>query len=406
MKYLFLLLCFSGGALFAQTAPAPDAVTAARITRVENGLLPPARIANSKPVSWSLVSRMAAHNVHGVSIALINGGMLEWVRGYSLAATNQLSPVTPDTRFQIDALSEPLIAFAALTLVQPGKLTLDTDVCDRLKPSVNSSLSASVTLRSLLTHAPRSPDNNNDVLRGLIAEICGIPFPTLMRDRVLRPMGMDSTVIGPVPSAIISTTPSDLAKFALAMQHALEGQQGPISRSNAEAMLAPQSSQSAWGLGLELKGAGQNASYHRSDNSEHSCAFLVSFPHIGQGAVVMTDSGDAALAGEILRAIAREYQWPDYQVIEKTTVALSPLAFEDFAGIYTRDDALIRILQDGGHYYLKPRGEPRMEIFPQSDHDFFLLDQPDILSFESNSLGVVTHIIRRTTPPQIFRRVR
>ncbi len=133
---------------------------------------------------------------------------------------------------------------------------------------------------------------------------------------------------------------------------------------------------------------------------------LVAYPFAGRGAVIMTNSDNgSALADEILRALAREYDWPDYGVVEKTAVEFDPKAFTDFIGHYEREGVTVMAYSNQGHFYLKAGNKPRTEIFPQSDHEFFLLDEPGVFSFERNSRSEVTHLIRRGSAPQLFRRV-
>jgi hypothetical protein len=47
-----------------------------------------------------------------------------------------------------------------------------------------------------------------------------------------------------------------------------------------------------------------------------------------------------------------------------------------------------------------------VEIFALSDHEFFAEASPDTLSFERDTRGRVTHFIRHSAAPQLFRRVR
>ncbi len=372
----FLLLAAALLPALHATAPAAATAEAARIARVENGLLPPARIAGTPPETWTIPARMAFYQVPGVSIALINHGAIEWARGYGMTNSKAPSPVTPDTPFHAGVLREPVLDIAILTLAEAGQLTVHSYIGDLIK-------------------SPKFYANM----------VGSAKFSALLLNRVLHPLEMRATAFDPNPSIGLQTTPSDLARFALALQQAYTGHPGPLSRASAEAMLTRRDSPGD--LGLELKGAGADFSFRRGDHSENACSFLVAFPRTGQGAVVMINSGAGVmLAGEILRAIACEYAWPDYQVVEKATVALAPAAFDNFAGIYERDDTVLRIFREGGRFYLKPRSQPRLEIFPRSDHEFFLLDEADTFSFERNAEGIVTHFIRRHPGggPQVFRR--
>ena len=492
---LFALVCAS-----AFAAVEPNAALAARIGRVESGLLPPARIAGAKPELWSLATRMKFYKVPGVSVAVIDHGAIEWARGYGVARAGEDSPVTPDTLFQAASISKPVAAAAALTLVDAGQLTLDADVNAALKswkvPAAKG-LAGLVTLRRLLSHtagltvhgfggyaAGTSLPTLGQVLDGvplansapiritlppgtqwrysgggycvaqqLLLDVTGADFPTLMRERVLVPAGMAfSTFEQPLPAlnspavsqsnppngsdsrttlaaaghnpegrripgdahiypemaaAGLWTTPSDLARFALALQHSLEGKEGFLKRETAEAMITPPLAGSDYGLGIGVKGEGEKLSLgHNGSNAGFRCAF-VAYPRTGRGAIVMTnsDNGDA-LASEVLRALAHEYGWPDYQIEEKVAVPLGPVAFDFFVGRYDRESTVLTFSREGNHFYLRATDQPRREIFASSDHDFFLLNSAETYTFERDAAGNVTHLIRRAPSPQIFQPIR
>lgn len=479
-----LAFALLGSAAFA-AEPATDDALAARIARVENGLLPPARVVGVKSEPWTLTRRMMVYHVPGVSIAVIDHGAIEWARGYGIASLAEARAVTADTLFQAASISKPVSATAALALVDAGQLALDDDVNAKLKswhlPAAPVAAGEPVTLRRLLSHtagvsvhgfagyapdAPRptlaqlldgvAPANSEpiritlqpgtkwrysgggySVVQQLLLDVSGADFPTLLRDRVLHPAGMDaSTYEQPLPAALapraaagyradgsaveggahiypelaaagLWTTPSDLARFALALQHSLAGQSGPLSRASAEAMITPVLAGSDYGLGLGVKGDGDQLQLSHNGANEGFRCMLVSYPRTGRGAVIMTNSDNGGLlANEILRALAREYRWPDYQVIEKTALNLPQTALADFVGRYGREDQLIAFYRDQGHFYMKPAGQPRSELFAQSEHEFFLLNHPEVYSFERDASGEVTHVIRRGSPMQIFQRVR
>lgn len=126
-----------------------------RAERVEAGLLPAAYIKGTSPAA-ALSERMKFYRIPGVSVAVVNGGQVEWARGFGVkdAVTNE--PVTPDTLFQAGSISKPVAALAALRLVQDGRLSLDEDVNAKLTswkvPENEFTKEQKVTLRRLLTH--------------------------------------------------------------------------------------------------------------------------------------------------------------------------------------------------------------------------------------------------------------
>lgn len=275
------------------------------------------------------------------------------------------------------------------------------------------------------------------VVQQLLEDITGESFPALMKKRVLLPAGMTaSTFEQPLPAARkahaaaghqsdgtriegdayvhpemaaagLWTTPGDLARFSLGLTKSLRREPGPLSAEMATAMISPPLAGSDYGLGVGVQGAGpQLMLTHNGSNVGFRCVWVL-YPQTGKGAVVMTNSDQGgALANEILRAIAEEYQWPHYRIIEKPAAVLSPLAFDDFVGRYRREETLLTLFRIDGRFYFKRDSAPRIEIFPQSDHEFFFLDRQDTLSLQRNADGEVTHLIRRSPSAQIFQRVR
>ena len=97
---------------------------------------------------------------------------------------------------------------------------------------------------------------------------------------------------------------------------------------------------------------------------------------------------------------------PDHAPPERTPVPLPPAAFADFVGRYQREAMTVLVFRDRDHFFIKVDDRPRVEIFPLSDHEFFVAGSPDTLSFERDGRGSVTHFVRRAVAPQLFRRVR
>lgn len=277
------------------------------------------------------------------------------------------------------------------------------------------------------------------VAQQLALDVTGETFPALLRTRVLAPAGMAaSTFEQPLPAALapraaaghradgtrvsddahvypeqaaagLWTTPSDLARFVLALQHSLSPNSAPdrlLQPATALAMITPPLAGSDYALGLGVSGTDAALQLaHSGSNEGFRCSFVF-YPRTGRGAIVMTNSDTGgALISEILRAIAQEYDWPDYRVVEKTPVPMTAAAFSAFSGRYEREDKPVAVFRLDDRFYIRLGDRPHFEIFPQSDHEFFTLDSPDIWSFERGPRGTASHIVLRTAPPQLFRRV-
>jgi CubicO group peptidase (beta-lactamase class C family) len=181
---------------------------------------------------------MNYYHVPGVSIAVFEKGQILWARGYGLADVPAKRPVTPETLFQAASVSKSVTAFAALRLVQDGKLALDEDVNRKLVswkvPENEFTKNQTVTLRRLLSHTAgmnvtsfggyftdeplpttvqilegQKPAKNEPVrvdsvpgkdfrysgggyvvVQLLLMDVTHKSFPELMDDLVFRPLGM------------------------------------------------------------------------------------------------------------------------------------------------------------------------------------------------------------------------
>jgi CubicO group peptidase (beta-lactamase class C family) len=127
------------------------------ITAVENALKP-AMYAKGKPIpAMNILERMKYYHVPGVSVAVIDNGVIDWANGYGIKEASGNDPVTPETLFQAASIGKPVTALGTLQLVEQGILDLDSPVNDKLVswkvPENEFSVKEKVTLRRLLSHS-------------------------------------------------------------------------------------------------------------------------------------------------------------------------------------------------------------------------------------------------------------
>src|SRR5580704_15234844 len=406
------------GALAAQT-PSP---LEERIRRIQDRI-PPATLVKGDPVPTAkLADRMAALHVPGVSIAFIHDGKIEWARGFGVTSIGG-PPVTPETLFQAASISKPVAAMAVLRLVQLGKLSLDTDVNDYLKtwklPANSFTGRTKITIRELLTHtagltvhgfagyasdaalptlvqvlngekpansAPIRVDTEPGTIwrysgggyviaQQLLQDVTGEPFPKLMHDTVLEPIGMTrSTYEQPLPKSRLAevatpyrpdgqpvpggphvypemapaglwTTPSDLARYAIEVQRSLSGLSNHVlSAAMVRQMLTPGLNHQ--GLGPGVGGSEKHPYFtHGGSNEGYKCN-LVAY-NDGDGVVIMTNGDNGGqLASEIQRSVAREYGWPDFQPVEHTVTQVDPKVLAAYAGVYQDSNMLFTVTRE------------------------------------------------------------
>lgn len=198
----------------------------------------------------TLEELMQAHNVPGVSVAVIQDFTIHWAKGYGIADVETGKAVDKETLFQAASISKPVAAMGALRAVQDGLFTLDDDINDILKQwkldGGQFTKDRPVTPRSLMSHTsglgdgfgfpgydPSDPlptavqilsghelsnvgpvlmervplsfmeysGGGVTVMQQALSDARGRPFTDLMRSDVLEPIQMaNSTFEQPLPS--------------------------------------------------------------------------------------------------------------------------------------------------------------------------------------------------------------
>ena len=307
-------------------------------------------------------------------------------------------------------------------------------VLDGVRPANTDS----IRVADVPGHAWSYSGGGYTVLQRLVVDVSRRPFPDFMRRTVLEPLGMRrSTYEQPLPARLVRnaatahgpdgqalhgkwhvypemaaaglwTTPSDLARFALAVQEAAGGRSNRLFTPALVAdMLTPRASGS-YGLGLGISGEGPALRFgHGGANEGFRCEF-VAFTHGGQGAVVMTNSDNGSrLIGEILRAIAAEYGWPGYLPPERDVVTVDPRVYDDYVGVYRMADGTeITAVRDLDALYGRAGSEPQSRMWPTSDSTFIVADQGFDVRFERDTTRHVAALVivrpgRETRVPRV-----
>lgn len=457
--------------LAAQNAPAVTPEIAQRIQHVETGLIGPIVIKGDAYAIHSLASRMKELNVPGVSIAVIHQGKIEWARGYGVTRIGG-PPVTADTMFQAGSISKPLAAMAALHLVELRKLSLDTDINAQLKswklPSDPVQAGKPVTLRELLTHtggttvhgfpgyatdapvptlvqvlngekpantpairseaAPGAKWNYSGggytIVQQAMIDASGEPFPKLLHDTVLAPIGMTHSTYGqPLPkefqvlaatpyhgdgkpvaggahtypemaAAGLWTTPSDIARYAIEVANSLDAKANHVLSTQMTSQMLT-AGMGFWGLGLEMGGSPSDPYFSHGGVNEGFISIFVAYEKSGEGAVVMTNSDSGgALSDEIMHSIAAEYSWPDYHPIFHTVVAVDPNILAEYAGTYALAPNFDLVVTDEKDQLMaQATGQNKAPIYAESETVFFPVVVEAKIEFFRDAQGKVTHLI-------------
>jgi len=470
-----MLICLRISALGqSPSSTKPDSERAEeRLQKVISCLPPPVIVKGEQPSCTTLTQRMTELHVPGVSIAVIHNGSIEWTRGFGVTRTGG-SQVTEDTIFQAGSISKPLAAMAALHQVQSGKLSLDSDVNSQLVswkvPEAPAANGKPVTLRELLTHTagttvhgfpgyrpdepvptliqvlngekpantppirvesePGSKWNYSGggyvIMQQLLLDATKEPFPKLIHDTVLAPIGMThSTYEQPLPADLqksaatpyedsgdpiaggahtypemtaagLWTTASDLARYCIEVERSLQGKANHVlSQKITEEMLTP--GKGDWGLGLQIGGSSEDRYFSHGGVNAGFEGLFVAYEKHGDGAVVLTNAqGGTRLAVDVMRSIANEYGWPDFHSAMRTEVKVPADVLNEYVGAYQMAPGIyITIALSGDHLVGQLTGQDSMALFAEGNDKFFPKAVDAELEFVKDSGGKISSLVLR-----------
>jgi CubicO group peptidase (beta-lactamase class C family) len=380
-----LMISFAIGIVLVTLTSAQSQNAAALMAAIEG----PQSGREGELATLTLEGAMQKSGVPGLSLAVIRDFEIHWSKGYGIADVISGERASAATLFQAASISKPVAAMAVLKAVQDGRLKLDDDVNAVLTswkvPRSAHTERQPVTLRGLLSHtsgtddgfgfpgykpgAPvptlvqilngETPSNVKAVLIGrppltaykysgggltlvqlLMDDVTKRPFAEVMRDSVLAPLAMTSSVyeqpLSPgrdklaarahdragrardakwhvypeLAAAGLWTTAPDLARFGIELQQSIQGRSNRVlSRAMAMEMATPVGvGPFAIGMQIAKNGEGWYLS-HGGSNWGFQCLLVVhKLKGYGFAAMANSDSGGRVIA-ELQQRIAQAYGW-------------------------------------------------------------------------------------------------
>ena len=433
-----------------------------KISEVESNLSSPVYIEGDS--TWTIEARMKHYGVPGVSIAVINEGEIAWLKSYGIMDKESKIPVTENTLFQAASISKPVSAYAALRLVEQAKVDLNADINTQLKSwklADNKFTSEKkVTLKNLLNHSAGvtvhgflgySPDlpvpsllqvldgtppanssatevnkvpeesfrysgGGYNIVQQMMIDVEGKPFPEIMKDLVLQPLGMQNSsfnqpltktqlsmaATGYLPDGRMTkgkrhtypemapaglwTTPEDLAKFAINIQKTLKEQSKlALSKNLTTQMLTP-FVEDFIGLGIFVNKKKDQIYFGHGGWNEGFSSEMIAHKDKGYGVVVMTNSNHPKFISELIRSVALTYKWDDfvprYKEIETNSDSLSKITGKYLVGGYS----FIEVLEVNNQLMYRDGPEKELtELIQVSDSTFVVRDFDAIFQFKANA---------------------
>jgi CubicO group peptidase (beta-lactamase class C family)/TolA-binding protein len=249
------------------------------------------------------------------------------------------------------------------------------------------------------------------------------PYPLIAEETVLKPLGMThSTYSQPLPDGIrkdaasgyrgngkvvdgkihiypemaaagLWTTPTDLAKFAIEVQLSLAGQSNKVLSKETTAKMVMPFIEDFIGMGFFIEKHGKAVYFGHGGADEGFRAQLLVNRDKGYGAVVMVNSDNGQIMDEILRGIAREYQWEDYLPQPQEIVPVDPARLQAYTGRFlVNPDRVLTVSSEGGKLYGEPTASPKFELLAVSDDEFIRQDVSVQYKFVKSDGGAVERI--------------
>lgn len=263
-----------------------------------------------------------------------------------------------------------------------------------------------------------------EVVQQLMQDRSGENFPELMRRTLLAPAGMtQSRFEQPLAGASVAgaaqphdadgrpvaggpytypelaaaglwTTPSDLARFVIAVQRSAAGAKGALlAPATAQAMLTPGLGDRA--LGFELQSGSAASSFSHGGANEGYRNYLFAYFPNGDGAVVMTNAtqGDR-LARDLVRSIAREYGWPTNRTVVRAATAEDPALNARLVGKYVIPGfGDFTVGGDASRLTLSLRPGVVERLYHSEGGEFFVLSQDTRVVFRSEGARISGRLI-------------
>ena len=177
------------------------------------------------PLTEYLGRWLSAAPAAGLSISVTNRRETLFTAGVGYADLAAQSPALPETTFQIGSIGKSMTALALLQLVQAGRLDLNAPISTHLPWLALPSRYGPITLRHLLSHTAGLPAGTDfapaaryegyalrdteaawepgsryhysntgyKLLGWLLEDVTGLDYASVIRHRVLEPLGMNAS---------------------------------------------------------------------------------------------------------------------------------------------------------------------------------------------------------------------
>jgi len=263
------------------------------------------------------------------------------------------------------------------------------------------------------------------ILQQLLIDVENKPFPEIMKQIVFDSLGMSqSTFKQPLPAqweqyaatghrsdgtpnsgkrliypdmaaASLWTTVEDFARFVIELQLSFHGRSNKVlSAEMVDTMLTPFVAEK-YGLGTGVWTEGAETYFSHFGDIRGFFSGYVAHKTKGYGAVILSNSSNGLnLEREILKSIAKVYEWKGYLPKEFEIVDIDSELLKTYSGRYLiGSDNVLTLSMEDSRLYMQTTEIEKTELFPISHNKFVAKERKGDLTFLKDSSGVVIEAV-------------
>ncbi len=389
------------------------------------------------------------------SLLIAKGGEVLIAKGYGPANREHGVPCGPETKFRLGSVTKQFTSMILMQLQEEGKLSVEDKLTDYIPdypdgdkitihhllthtsgvpnftsfPEYLETAMIPSTLEEIVERFKHKPldfepgerfsySNSGYLLLSYILEqVTGKSWEELLRERILEPLGLEETgydhheTILPhratgysldglevrnsayidmsIPSGAgaMYSTVGDLFKWDRALYT-----DKLLTKESLEKMFTPFKSNYGYGWGIREVDGKRVIAHGGGING-----FVTNISRFVEDDMVIIvlcniESGSLRQAMERIAAVATG---KDYEPIKiRTPVEVETPLLEEYAGEYELNPGFILAFTvEEGRFYSQATGQPKLEVFAESETEFFLMDVDAQLTFVRGEDGKVSHVI-------------
>jgi CubicO group peptidase (beta-lactamase class C family) len=390
------------------------------------------------------------------AILVARDGHVVVSKGYGMADLEEDVPNTPETKFRLGSLTKQFTAASIMLLQERGRLSVQDSICKYVAPcpeawqpitlhqllshtagvpnftslpDYQKTMREPAPIESLINRFRALPldfkpgegwsySNSGYVLLGYVIEkVSGESYENFLRKNIFEPLGMTSTgydhadaIIkhrahgySPRGDQIVNAAYLDMTiPHAAGALYSTVGDlylweqslytERLLKRASLDAIYTPV--QHEYGYGWNITKLYNRKTYEHSGGIDGFATNITRFPD-DRATVIVLSNYEAAPSSRIARDLAAILFGEKYDVpAERTVAKVDPKIYDAYVGEYELAPTFhLVITREGDRLMTQATGEPKIEVFPASETNFFLKVVKADITFVKNEQGQVTHLI-------------